>query len=223
MAKLFIYFTGMHNYLTLVLLLVGVHFASAQTKLGLKFSPSASLNRISNQSDTLDFSDDGAAIRFLFGLTADVPISDTYSFSTGVIYTPKHVSFAAVGENGGSYLIDLEEYRLHYLMIPISLKLYTNEIQPDAKLYFQVGATGEVKIFDEPKDERFIGIEDFNLFNASVLLGAGLEYKVGLNTILTAGFSYYRGLLNAIDQTIPIDDELIIKNDMISFDVGVKF
>ncbi len=213
----------MQNYLTLVLILVGVYTASAQAKLGLKFSPSASLNRISNQSDTLDFADDGAAIRFLFGLTADVPLSDTYAFSTGVIYTPKHIAFSASGENGGSYPVDLEEYRVHYLMVPISLKLYTNEVQPDAKLYFQVGATGEVRIFDEPHEEQYVGIEDFNLFNASVLLGAGIEYKVGLNTILTAGFSYYRGLLNAIDQTIPIDDELIIKNDMISFDIGVKF
>lgn len=213
----------MQNYLVLVLLLTSLTAAQAQTKLGLKFSPTASLNRISNQSDTLDFSDDGAAIRFLFGLFADVTLSDTYSFSTGLIYTPKHVSFAAVGENGGSYLIGLEEYRVHYLMVPVSLKLYTNEIQPDAKLYFQVGATGEVKIFDEPLDERYIGIEKFDTFNASVLLGLGLEYKVGLNTVLTAGFSYYRGLLNAINTTIPIDDELIIKNDMISFDIGVKF
>lgn len=223
MAKLFIYFTCMQNYLILLLLTISLNVAQAQTKLGLKFSPTASLNRISNQSDTLDFSDDGAAIKFLFGLSADVEISDTYSFSTGVIYTPKHVSFAVVGENGGSYVIGLEEYRLHYLMVPISLKLYTNEIQPDAKLYFQVGATGEVKIFDEPTDERYVGIEKFNLFNASALLGLGLEYKVGLNTILTGGFSYYRGLLNAINKTIQIDDELIIKNDMISFDIGVKF
>ncbi len=213
----------MQNYLILLLLTISLNVAQAQTKLGLKFSPTASLNRISNQSDTLDFSDDGAAIRFLFGLSADMEISDTYSFSTGVIYTPKHVSFAVVGENGGSYIIDLEEYRLHYLMVPVSLKLYTNEIQPDAKLYFQIGATGEVKIFDEPSDERYEGIEKFNLFNASALLGMGLEYQVGLNTILTGGFSYYRGLLNALNETIPIDDELIIKNDMISFDIGVKF
>lgn len=213
----------MQNYLTLLLLIVGLNVAQAQTKLGLKFSPTASLNRISNQSDTLDFSDDGAAIRFLFGLSADVALSDTYSFSTGVIYTPKHVSFAAVGENGGSYLVGLEEYRLHYLMVPISLRLYTNEIQPDAKLYFQIGVTGEVKIYDEPIDERYIGIKKFNLFNASAMLGLGLEYKVGLNTILIGGFSYYRGLVNALNETIPIDDELIIKNDMISFDIGVKF
>lgn len=213
----------MQNYLILVLLLIAFHGANAQTKLGLKFSPSASFNRVSNQSDTLNFSDDGAVIRFLFGLSADIPLSDTYSFSTGLIYIPKHMGFTTEGKNGGTYPSEFEAYRLHYLMIPVSLKLYTNEIQPDARLYFQVGATGEILIFDEPLDERYSGIEKFEPFNASVLLGLGLEYKVGLNTVLTGGFSYYRGLLNAVNATLPIDNALIIKNDMISFDIGVQF
>jgi hypothetical protein len=146
----------MQNYLILVLMLISLHNANAQTKLGLKFSPSASLNRISNQSDTINFSDDGAAVRFLFGLTADMPLSDTYAFSTGVIYTPKHVAYGATLQNTGDILFDLEEYRIHYFMVPVSLKLYTNEIQPDAKLYFQVGAIEQPPVVAESSKQYCI-------------------------------------------------------------------
>lgn len=223
MTKLFIYFTDMKILWVISLFILFTGTLQAQAKLGLKFSPAIASNRISNGSDSLDFETYNNAIRFMGGLTADFFFTDSYAFSTGLLYVPKRVAFRGLAEDTQGSALFEEEYRVHYLQIPLSLKLLTNEIQPDTKLYFQIGGAAEVKIFDEPFDEQYDFVESFFIIDANVLLSAGVEYAIGINTTLTGGISYYRGLLNAIDKSQPIDDPLVIRNDMITVDLGIKF
>ncbi len=205
-----------------LLLLISVS-ANAQTKLGLKFSPAVSTNRLSNASDSLDFEQWNSGVRFMGGLTADFFFTDSYAFSSGILYVPKRVAFRALPDGATGDALLEEEYRVHYLQIPLTLKLLTNEIQPDTKLYFQIGGTAEVRIFDEPMAEQYNFIESFLIVDTNVMLAAGVEYAIGINTVLTGGLSYYRGLLNSVDQTRPLDDPLNIRNDMITLDLGIKF
>lgn len=193
-----------------------------QVKLGLKFSPLLSLNQVELISDTLDMDNGSSTARFSLGLIVDKPLSDTYYFSTGLIILPKRVGIDIIPENGGSTPNSFEAYNLQYVQIPLTLKLFTNEIQPDLSIYFQVGGSFEIKVDDKPKDEDYVIIEKFNPFDIGLQLGAGAEYRIGINTIVFGGFGYQQGLIDVVSETRN-DIDLTIKNSLISMDLGIKF
>ncbi|MBV6645624.1 MAG: PorT family protein [Cyclobacteriaceae bacterium] len=200
-----------------------VQLGFSQTKLGLKFSPVFANSRVEFLSDSADIENDGSAFRFSIGLVVDYPLTETYYFSTGLVVVPKRVGITVVGENGFTPDNPREEYNLQYLQVPISLKLYTNEIRPDMSIYFQVGGALEIKLNDKPLEEEYQLIEKFDPFDANVMLGAGVEYRAGINTILYGGLNYQRGLLNAVNSSPQLVDELIIRNTVFMIDLGVKF
>lgn len=203
----------------------------SQIKLGLKFSPVIASSRIEFDSDSLDVENDGAALRFALGLSVDKQLTETYFLSSGLFIVPKRVGITVRPDAGGNGIS--EEYYLQYLQIPITLKLFTNEIKPDLSIYFQVGGALEFKVNDRPADEDFdLFDEAFKPIDGNAMIGAGAEYRAGINTILYVGFTYQRGLFNSINET-DVDytnlnapgslDGLIIRNNVFMIDLGVKF
>ena len=151
-------------------------------------------------------------------LVVDQPLSDTYMFSSGLVYLPKRAAFK------DSDLGVEEEYKVQYLQIPATLKLFTNEVAPDFKVFFQVGGGLEIKVFDESEDPTFTTINSFNPIDFSVILGTGVEYRAGLSTTLFGGISYQRGLSNVINEAaVTAAEDLAIRATVVSIDVGVKF
>ncbi len=196
----------------------------SQFTLGLKFSPTLSTNRIDASSDSTSFGSDGAALRMALGPIADIEIRENYYLSTGLLFVSKRVGVEATTNNSANVQTTYkEEYSLQYLQVPITLKLFTNEVALDKKIYFQVGGTLDFNINEEPKSQDNFLIEDFLIFDSSLLAGMGLEYKVGVNTVLFGGLTYQRGLVNAINEHAPLDGDFSLKNDYISLDLGVKF
>ena len=191
----------------------------AQVKLGIQLNPMLSSSRIESLSDTITISKNKNDIKFRFGLIVDSQKNETYFLSTGLLYAPKTISI--VGSNSNTLIT--ENYNLQYLQVPVSLKLFTNEIQLDTKLYFQLGVMAEAKISEKAEVKTNFLVEEFKIYDASLLLGAGVEYNAGLNTVVFGGFSYNRGLLNPVMQSAPIDQEIIIKNDLFNLDLGIKF
>ena len=200
------------------LLLAAAAVAEAQPKIGLVFGPSISTNRVKFKANNGDITNDGSALRFKFGLEVDMPISDSYVFSTGLIYAPKRAGFTVESIGNTAQ----EDYKLQYLQLPLTLKLYTNEIQPDIKAYFQLGFLAEVKIFSEPFEDDYVLIEDFKLYDTSFVFGAGVEYGAGLSSLLYGGIFYNRGLINVVDEA-NITDDLAARLDMFTLQVGLKF
>lgn len=209
----------MRKILLLIILLFTASAGFSQFKLGFKFSPTISTNRIDSKSDTVSFSTDGAGLRFVAGPIADFQLTDNYFVSTGILLVSKRAGLEAKRPSG----TETEEYSLQYIQVPVTLKLFTNEVALDKRIYFQVGATMEVNVKDEPKKDRYYYIDNFKLFDSSLLVGVGLEYKVGLNTIVFGGFSYSRGLLNAVGDQVRLDDDITFKNDYLALDLGIKF
>lgn len=203
--------------------------ATAQSKLGLKFSPAISTNRISLVDSLYDVEPESSAFKFSMGLIYDHELTETYYLSTGLIFVPKRVAFNAGVEQ--EYAGDttyagnaMESYRLNYLQIPISLKLFTNEVQPDTRVFFQVGLAPEIKVFSEPEEEDYDLIAEFKTFDSTILFGGGVEYRAGINTTLFGSVTYQRGLSNVIKkETIGFQEELFIRNTIVSFDLGIKF
>ncbi|MEP0985972.1 porin family protein [Ekhidna sp.] len=200
----------------LFLLLIIVSFSSmAQVKLGLKLAPVVSANRAKNDAQTIE--NDGSQMKFSIGLIADQSFSDTYYLSTGLVYLPKRAAFRSADNTVE------EEYKLQYLQIPATLKLFTNEIAPDLKPFIQIGTGLEIKVFDEPEDPSYVTVEKFNPIDVPVILGAGVEYRAGINTTIFGGFSYQRGLINAVNEAATGFEDLQIRNTVFSIDLGVKF
>lgn len=212
----------MRKNLFLVLFVLASATSFAQIKLGFQFSPTLSTNRISSDSDTLSLETDGTGLRFAAGPIVDIAFSENYFISTGLLLVSKRAGLEADLSNDASPAFR-EEYKLQYLQIPLSLKLLTNEVAIDKRIYFQFGTTMEFAVKDEPEESDHFIVEDFKLFDSSLLVGIGLEYKIGVSTILFGGFSYHRGLFNSVSDQVRLDDDITLKNDYVGLDFGIKF
>lgn len=213
----------MSKYILITCLsLISIISANAQFKLGIQFSPTLSTNRIEANSDSLNLDTDGTGLRMAVGPIIDYQIKDNYYFSSGLLFVSKRVGVEATRVDG-SGLPNRETYNLQYLQVPISLKLFTNEVSIDKKFYFQLGTTLEFAIDEKSKEDENFLIEDLALFDSSLLLGFGLEYQLGVNTTLFGGFSYHRGLFNVVSDQAALDTDLKMKNDYLGLDLGIKF
>lgn len=202
--------------------------ASAQSKLGLKFSPSISSTRVSLIDDQYDVTSGKPAFKFGIGLIYDHEITKTYFFSTGLILVPKQIGFEVAAEPDQPFAVAPAEpnqsYQLNYLQIPLSLKLFTNEVQPDTKIFFQVGLAPEFKISDDPTKEEYKIVQTFGGTDISVMFGAGAEYRAGVNTSLFGALTLQRGLSNALKvETFGFQDKLYLRSSLINLDLGIKF
>ncbi|WP_422360751.1 porin family protein [Reichenbachiella sp.] len=202
------------------LLIVVSFFTYAQPKLGLVVGTGISMNRVKYVDDSFgDIVKDGSAVKVKFGLEADFMMSETYAFSTGLIFAPKRAGYTVQPAAGAAYT---EDYKVHYLQLPVTLKLFTSELQPDLKAFFQIGFKGEIKLFSEPFEEDYTLIDEFRFFDCSFTGGVGVEYGAGVNTLIYGGIFYDRGLVNIVKSTEATND-LTTKMDMLDLRVGLKF
>lgn len=205
---------------TIFLALLFVMMASpawSQVELGLQFSPTLSFNRINDDDADVGLSSNGVGFRMVGGLISDFYLQENYYFGTGLLFVTKRVGIEDAASNVE------EAYRLHYLQVPATLKLYTNEVALDMRIYFQVGFTLDVNILEDNITEEASYIQNFRTFDSSVLLASGLEYRIGYSTIVYGGLSYRRGLVNVVKDPGANVGDVVIKNDLLSLDLGVKF
>ena len=203
-------------FFTFCLMIAGF-YSQAQTKVGVKLSPSLSVNRVATDEDDLSVDSDGVGLRLSFGPIVDIFLKENYYFSTGLLYTPKRAAIA-ISEAG---LAGKQDYKLQYLQIPATIKLYTNELALDKRIYFQFGAMPEIKIHEKGTSEETF-IRHFRFFDFSVLAGLGLEYRIGVSSTVFGGITYTRGLVNAATKRFENND-FTLKNDLVSLDFGIKF
>lgn len=201
---------------------------SAQSKLGLKFSPVFSSSRITLIDSLYDVNSGATKVKFSLGLIYDHELTETYYFSTGLILVPKTVGFNVRPEraNNPNAPVDNphEEYKLVYMQLPVTLKLYTNEVLPDGRIFFQVGLAAELKLNDLPANEDYTLITKFRGVDSTVLFGSGFEYRAGINTTLFAEVCYQRGLSNVVKSLqTDFQEELFIRSTIVSIDLGIKF
>ena len=208
----------MKRYILICLFLTGYATAFAQVKVGVQLSPTLSFNRVSGETDNLDFSSQGIGGRLLAGAVVDYMLTENYFVSSGVFFVPKRV-----GLRDGATNEIKETYKLHYLQIPATMKLFTNEVALDTRIYFQGGFALDFKLKEDNISEKAEYVNDFGFADASLLLATGAEYRYGYNTILFGGFSYRRGFGNVVRNAAASAGDLVIKNDLFSLDFGIKF
>lgn len=194
-------------------------FGLAQVNIGIQVSPSLSFNRVSETSDSANLSPTGVGGKLQAGVFSDFLIAKSYYFSTGIFFVPKRIAL----QDNGTPSVE-EVYHLQYLQVPLMLKLFTDEVTLDTRIYFQTGVTGEVKIHEKTDLDVQTYLGNFRTFDASWIIGAGIEYRIGYTTTLFGGFSYRRGFINSLTKPFqPLNGDLSIRSDFVSLDLGVKF
>jgi hypothetical protein len=225
--------------LPLIALAATIGTASAQVEIGLKIAPSITSLRAESTS-TNAFSSDGSQFGFGGGLVVDYFFGENYAFSTGLLLTGKggtirYTDYNNSGSGVGNAFQNTIKISTQYLELPLTVKLFTNEIAPATRLYFQVGGSLNVPIGTRIGGEKFYkdpatGTEnkasDYVYFiDADALAGLGVEYQLGKSTKVFAGFSYHRGLVD-IDHYFESKrgfKDVTLKNSGVALDLGLKF
>ena len=206
----------MKRYILISLFLISSATAFAQIKVGVQLSPTLSFNRVNDENPDLNFSSDGVGGRIIAGALVDYMLRENYFVSSGLFFVPKRVG---IRDNAADPVE--EAYKLHYLQIPATMKLFTNEVALDTRVYFQAGFALDIKLKEDKISDEVKYVDDFGFADASLLLSTGAEYRYGYNTILFGGFSYRRGFGN-VARNASVNN-LVIKNDLFSLDLGIKF
>ncbi|MGK7394540.1 MAG: outer membrane beta-barrel protein [Candidatus Cyclobacteriaceae bacterium M3_2C_046] len=193
----------------------------AQVDIGAKVFPLFSVNRLSSESDLARFSANGANLKLAGGATLDFFLKENYYFSTGLFFLPKSVGLS-INPVDNAPTVE-EDYNLQYLQIPLTLKLFTNEISLDKRLYFQVGVSSDIKIHEENKSENNVYIKNFKIIDSSLLISTGIDWRIGYTTYAYGGISYARGLFNVVGEQIDLDEKIVVKNDYLSLEIGIRF
>lgn len=211
--------------------------AFAQWEIGIKISPSIATNRVVAPTGIgkPNFEPLNAKTHFGGGVIADYFFGENYAFSTGLIYMGKGagVSYDVYGSDPNQPPSrKSDEFGIQYLEIPVTVKLFTNDIATDTRLYFQAGGSFDPRISAKVNSEKLdANNEDkkyssyFNLMDISVLIGAGAELQMGESTKIFGGLSYHRGLIDIDDYYEERFDNknIEIKNTYVALDLGLKF
>jgi hypothetical protein len=195
--------------------------AYSQVKIGVQVSPIFTVNRITSFSDSLALNPNGARLRMMAGPIFDFFLKENYYFSTGLLYAPKVVGFdASINKSN----VEFEEtYISQYIRVPLTFRLYTNEISLDNRIYVQFGLTADINIHEEAKSSDNFLVQDFTLVDGTAVIGLGLEHRIGYQTTIFGGFSYSRGLVNTVSDHVNLDDDIKSRNDIFAIDFGIFF
>ena len=205
----------------------------SQVKIGIQFSPNLSWQRIDDATKTL--SNKGMSLKTGGGAFVDYEFSDNYAFHSGLFYTTKGsgVKFQFPTDTSGGVKDTAIKMSLQYLQIPVAIKLFTNEIGTDMRMYFVVGGTINTnltakfngdKSYTNSSQEAVEYKKSINFFGLSSLVSAGVEMQLGGETWVFGGVTYNRGLLNINNKKDGFQvNGFQMYNEYISLDMGLKF
>lgn len=182
--------------------------------------------------DTKELKNDGARFGYTFGLMGDFMIgaNQNYAFSTGLFLN--NVGGKSTYPSDKQNLITESKYQ--YIELPLTLKLKTNEIgymtyygQIGFGTAFNIRAKSDFDTFNERGEIVRVTDEDImdntQLFKASLIVGAGLEFNFSGNTSAMVGVTYNNGFTN-INKDIKVGDkELKAKQNYLELSLGVFF
>jgi hypothetical protein len=192
----------------------------AQVRFGFRIAPDLSFSRIQSSEDLYKIESNGTAVKLQLGPTFDFPFRENHYFSTGIYFNTKQASITLTDKFDGSE--SKEAFALQYIQLPISLKLYTDEVGLDKKVYFQFGTAIDFKTQGVLDDNAILNAVKFA--DLSALLAVGMEYRLGVNTKLYGGLFYNRGLLdNVKDSPISEQQAWRLNSDLFGLELGVTF
>lgn len=193
---------------------------SQDYRIGIKIAPTLSNVRTSVGDGGTSLERAGSAVKFLLGAFVDMPFKENYFFHAGVNFASKATKISA--QNGISAM-RTEEYDHEYLQVPLLLKLYTNELLLDTRLFFNFGVIPEIRLNSANEEPGNILITEFSDFDLAGNFGGGVERSIGVNTRVFAGLNYNIGFLNTVKTQSTAYNAFTVKSNLFSLEVGIKF
>ncbi|GAB3637788.1 hypothetical protein GCM10027422_33780 [Hymenobacter arcticus] len=212
--------------------------AFAQVEIGLKVSPSITYLRTDSPSAT-SFQSESSKFSFGGGIFMDYFFGENYAFNTGLFLTGKGGTISylerPLSSSTSGTRID-QKIAIQYLEIPATIKLFTNEIAPATRVYFQVGGSVAFPVSTRINGDKFY-TDSYNGFaqtdaskhvfavDANLIGGLGVEYQLGKSTKVLTGISYHHGLID-LDRYFEKNrgfSDVNIKNSVFALDLGLKF
>ncbi len=204
-------------------------------EMSFRFSPSFSYNTADGVGAYSQFLTNGTGVRLSVGPSLDYFFfKDRYAFSSGLWYTIKRSSFVIPGSFGQDRfrpgLSPGESvYNLQYIQLPLTVKMYANDLGPSMRGYIQCGGLFDVKLAEKALDQTTNPLykhataggsykRQYGFGDVGVLIGAGVQYKINSINALNLGLSYQRGLVNVFR-----DEALESRNNTVAIEMGFKF
>ena len=216
----------------LLLLVLGSSTLNAQQRIGFGIHADPSVNWFSTDISQVRYN--GARAGFNFGLTYNKYFAPNYSFSTGISLMRTGGRLVSSDtttmefSNSRSKVLpgNPVEYKIQYLVIPIGLKLQTNQIGY-LTFFSDLGLDPKIAI-SRKADIPSLNISgenannEINLFNLSYHITAGIEYSLGGSTALILGLNFDNNFLDATtDNGNPRTDK--VSQKILSFRFGINF
>jgi hypothetical protein len=211
---------------------LGSSTLNAQQRIGFGIHVDPSVNWFSTDISQVRYN--GTRAGFNFGLTYNKYFAPNYSFSTGITLmrtggrlvstdtTVMEFSNSRLKVFPGNPVV----YKIQYLVIPIGLKLQTNQIGY-LTFFSDLGIDPKIAI-SRKADIPSLNISgenannEINLFNLSYHITAGFEYSLGGSTALIFGLNFDNNFLDATtDNGNPRTDK--VSQKILSFRFGVNF
>ncbi|GAB3268761.1 hypothetical protein GCM10027347_38390 [Larkinella harenae] len=204
-------------------------------EMSFRLAPSVTINTAEGFGSYAGFRDNGAAMRMSLGPSIDYFFfKDRYSFSSGLWYTIHRSGYRIPGQFGQPVWdpgakVQQSSYNLQYLQLPATVKMYANNLFPNARFYIQTGGLINIKLaekaLDPTRNALYQFAEDsgkysrqYSFGSLSLLLGTGIQYRLNRSQALLMGISYQRGLTDVARAR-----DLISKNHVVSLELGLKF
>lgn len=206
-----------------LLSLFSISAVAQDYNIGIKLGPTLTYSKPSTEGTSTNYDDDGSSVQFLIGAFVDYQFKENYFFSAGINYASKDFGFTARSTNSIANVTGIASFSQEFLQIPALLKLYTNEVILDTKLYFNFGIVPEIRLSSTPKSDNSDIIREFRSFDLAGNFGGGLERTIGVNTRVYAGVFYNLGFINQVKTQNETYDELSLKNRLFALEIGIKF
>lgn len=192
-------------------------------QIGIKVGPTISFGRLGTEGPNTSISQDGTSARVIVGAFADIGFKENYFFHTGISYANKktNIKFTDSGISGGNEV--KESYSHEYLQVPLLLKLYTNEVMLDTRVFFNFGVIPEVRLSTSNDEVDIVAISKFQNFDLAGNLGGGIEYGLGPATRIFVGVNYNIGFLNMVSEQNANLDTFNLKSNLLALEFGIKF
>jgi len=208
---------------------------SQGVRIGLNFSPGLAFNNATETTTSnphlysLSTAGKGSGFRFIGGPEIYFFLGNQFAITTGVWYAAMREGFTYTSNGVKATAV----YNLQYLQLPVTMRMFTNEIMTNTRIYFQLGGAFDIKLAAKNYKVDSLAstvITKFRPFDASLILGTGLEFKLGESNYLMLGVRYTRGLINSVtkvnpDVLAPFSNVTAIKStaNLFSLDVGIRF
>lgn len=215
------------SLIALFLLITTGAFAqnASQVRLGLTAHPNFGFLKVEDGKSS------GISTGFSYGLMSDFEFAENYSFATGLTVTTingkgtilNYMPYHALSSSTASADYDVK-FKMQYLEIPLTIKLKTDETnnmkwfgQFGLSTNFRIGAKQNVEKGTTPLADDVKVTDLTKFFRAGMVIGGGMEYRLGGKTSLLTGLTYNNGLTN-----ISKNDHSV-KNHYVALNVGMFF